>query len=203
MDLDKDEFFSGLATNTVQAVPCLCSAFAGSKGLFSPMGYPRGSPWMGCSMGYPTLGFPTSFSKHNQKLNIQYYQYVVHGIHETSPTCLQKINLRASILMCFLILSLGACPGTPWRPSWDVDPKNTKASLWLALLYEHICDRRWYFCGDSICLLSQAPAGVNFEGFGPQCWSQSEQIWKSGNCDSCKRQHHNQASEGIYLSSFS
>ena len=25
-----------------------------------------------------------------------------------------------------MLLCLGACPGTPWRPSWDRDPKNLK-----------------------------------------------------------------------------
>ena len=36
----------------------------------------------------------------------------------------------------------------------------------------------------SIVLLPQAHAGINSEGLGPPIWSQSEQIWKSGNCDS-------------------
>jgi len=34
---------------------------------------------------------PLDLNKHNYKLNIQYYQYVVHGIDEASLKCLQKV----------------------------------------------------------------------------------------------------------------
>jgi hypothetical protein len=37
-----------------------------------------------------TLGFPPSPSKENRKLNIEYYQFVVHGTHEIFPKCLQR-----------------------------------------------------------------------------------------------------------------
>ena len=50
------------------------------------------------------------------------------------------------------------------------------------------------FCGDILYMFSEplsfyvsAPIGtcrINFERVGPPIWSQSEQIWKSGNCDS-------------------
>ena len=102
-----------------------------------------------------TLGFPPSLNNERHKLNIQYYQYVVHGIFETSPKCLQRIwNYCNEIvenpsqgLHFNMLLGLGSCPGTPWGPSWDGDPKNHKkitfwdppfgAYLWqmLALLW--------------------------------------------------------------------
>ena len=102
-----------------------------------------------------TLGFPPSLNNESHKLNIQYYQYVVHGIFKTSPKCLQRVwnncdkiveNL-AQGLHFNMLLGLGSCPGAPWRPSWDGDPKNNKkitfwdppfgAYLWqmLALLW--------------------------------------------------------------------
>ena len=110
---------------------------------------------LGCIWEASTLGFPPSLNNESHKLNIQYYQYVVHGIFKTSPKCLQRVwnncdkiveNL-AQGLHFNMLLGLGSCPGTPWGPSWDGDPKNHKkntfwdppfeAYLWqmLALLW--------------------------------------------------------------------
>ena len=130
-----------------------------------------------------------SLNKHNHKLNIQYYQYVVHGIHETSPKCIQKVSNNSDQMPenpsqgihVNELLSLGACPGTPWRPSWDGDPKKHQKTtfgdspfgvyLWQMLV---LVWWRFFICflnlPPSIFLLPQAPAGVNFDGLGTPIW---------------------------------
>ena len=63
-----------------------------------------------------------------------------------------------------MLLGLGSCPGTPWGPSWDGDPKNHKKSLFEILLLEHICDRCWHFCGHVFYMF---PKPLYFHLFAP------------------------------------
>ena len=102
-----------------------------------------------------TSGFPPSLNNESHKLNIQYYQYVVHGIFETSPKCLQRIwNHRNKImenpsqgLHFNMLLGLGSCPGRLGDHPGMGTLKTTKRSLFETVLLEHICDRCWHFCG--------------------------------------------------------
>ena len=81
-----------------------------------------------------------------RQLNIEYYQFVVHGTHEIFPKCLQrrwkhgpKITENPCLELHFeMLLGLGASPGTPWRPCWDGDLKITKKTLLGTLFLEHI-----------------------------------------------------------------
>ena len=71
-----------------------------------------------------------------------------------------------------MLLDLGICPGTPWRPSREGTQKNMKKSLLETLLLDQICDRCWHFCGDVFHMFSEplyfqlfAPAGAHMTQF--------------------------------------
>ena len=46
-----------------------------------------------------------------------------------------------------VFLGLGACQGTPWRPSQGGTQKNMKKSLLETFFLEQVCDKCWHFSG--------------------------------------------------------
>ena len=128
-----------------------------------------------------------------RQLNIEYYQFVVHGTHEIFPKWLQrrwrqgpKISENPCPGLHFeMLLGLGASPGTPWRPCWDGDPKNHKKitfgdPLFGAYLWQVLVLLWWLFFAcflnptSADFLVSKAPARTNLTSMWAPSWSQSE-----------------------------